>query len=180
MPGPDDEPPGGDGQRLIYESSNGDAWFLGLDPATQRPAVKHVANLPSGGGIAYKDIESFLRAGNGPEHQALRRLIRAERLATILIAYDIHPAEGASYQELADAIQSLGAWWHHLETAWIVRSNRAPEEIRNKLKPYIGADDQLLVVDISGDKAAWVGVNETGDSWLRENINDGTAADLLT
>jgi hypothetical protein len=158
------------GERLIYKSSNGDAWYLAQDPATGSSAIKHVSNPSSGGHVRYLEFENFLAAGaNGPEHQALRHLISAHT-ASILIAYDIHPAQGAAYDDLVQAIQSLGAWWHHLETVWIVRSEKTPEKIRDTLKAYIGTDDQLLVLDISGDRAGWAGVSDAGSKWLKENI----------
>ena len=91
-------------------------------------------------------------------------------VTSILIAYDIHPAKGAAYDDLAQAIQSFGAWWHHLETVWIVQSEKTPEEIRDLLKVYIGADDQLLVLDVNGDKAAWIGVSDAGGKWLKEKL----------
>ena len=158
------------GERLIHTSSNGDAWYLTQDPATGASAVRHVSNPGSGGHISYRDVESFLADGaNGPEHQALRQLMEAG-VASILIAYDIHPAEGPAHDDIAHAIRSLGAWWHHLETVWIVRSERTPEEIRDTLKMYIGADDQLLVLDVSGDRAGWAGISDAGSEWLKKNI----------
>ena len=163
------------GERLIHTSSNGDAWYLTQDPATGSSAVRHVSNPDSGGHISYSDVGSFLADGaNGPEHQALRHLIEAG-MASILIAYDIHPAEGPAHDDIAHAIRSLGAWWHHLETVWIVRSEKTPEEIRDTLKQYIGADDQLLVINVSGDKAAWTGVSDAGSKWLRQNIEPQSA-----
>jgi hypothetical protein len=157
-------------ERLIYQSSNGDCWFFEVDPIAGKPAVKHVANAQSGGHIAYLDIESFT-SGTGPEHEALRQLLNAKTLATLLIAYDVHPAVGSRYDGLTEAIQSLGAWWHHLETVWIVRSGKTPIEIRDQLQAYIGADDQLLVLDITTVKAEWAGVDKAGSSWLKENID---------
>jgi len=60
----------------LYQSSNGDAWVLTRGPASKPPAVKHEPNVSSGGQISYIDIGKFLRDGaNGPEHQALLRLI---------------------------------------------------------------------------------------------------------
>jgi hypothetical protein len=65
---------------LIYQSSNGDSWSLTRDPATGAAAVMHRPNLQSGGQISYIEIEKFLSEGaNGPEHQALRHLIRYKR-----------------------------------------------------------------------------------------------------
>ena len=91
-------------------------------------------------------------------------------MATLLIGYDVHPPEGRTYDELVTAIQSLGAWWHHLETIWIVKCDHTPAQIRDRLKSHVGHDDQLLVVDISGATAEWLGVNNSGSTWLKTNI----------
>ena len=91
-------------------------------------------------------------------------------MATLLIGYDIHDTRSDAYDELIKAIQSLGGWWHHLETVWIVRSASTPIEVRDHLKKYIAEDDQLLVVDISGDAVEWWGVNDTGSKWIREHV----------
>ena len=61
---------------VLYESSNGDAWFLARDPASNMPVVRHQPNLSSGGQVSYTAIGKFLRDGaNGPEHRALLDLI---------------------------------------------------------------------------------------------------------
>jgi len=167
-----EEQPVSSDSELIYESSNGDSWCLTRDPLTGARAVMHRPNLQSGGRVSYIEIEKFLSEGaNGPEHQALRRLLETSaRMATVLIAYDIHPPEGEAYENLTEKIRSLGAWWHHLETTWIVKSIHAPGEIRDQLSAYIGSDDQLLVIDISGDTAEWIGVNDAGSQWLKEAV----------
>jgi hypothetical protein len=161
-----------DNSSLFYESSNGDSWVLTKDPATGAAAVMHTPNPQSGGQASYVEIDKFLSEGaNGPEHQALRHLIESNaRMATILIAYDIHPTKGEVFDNLIERIQSLGDWWHHLESTWIVRCAHSPREIRDQLKSYIGTDDQLLVLEISGDTAEWTGVNDTGSQWLKDNI----------
>jgi hypothetical protein len=51
-----------------------------------------------------------------------------------------------------------------------VQCAHTPGEIRDRLKSRIGNEDQLLVIDISGDAAGWVGVNESGRTWLEANI----------
>jgi hypothetical protein len=157
---------------FIYESSNGDTWCLTRDAVTGARVVMHRPNPQSGGQVSYVGIDKFLSGGaNGPEHQALKRLIETSAsMATVLIAYDIHPPRGEAYDDLIKAIQSLGPWWHHLETIWIVQCAHTPGEIRDRLKSQIGIEDQLLVVDISGDTAGWTGVSDTGSKWLADNI----------
>jgi hypothetical protein len=62
-------------RRELYRSPNGDAWFLGRDPSDGRAVVVHEANRPSGGKVSIIDLGAFLTFGNGPEQQALLRLI---------------------------------------------------------------------------------------------------------
>jgi hypothetical protein len=161
-----------DTSSLIYQSSNGDSWILTKDPVTGAATVMHTPNPQSGGEVSFIEVKKFLSEGaNGPEHQALRHLIEmSARMATILIAYDIHPTKGQMYDDLIAKIQSLGDWWHHLESTWIVRCALSPREVRDRLKSYIGAEDQLLVIEISGDTAEWTGVNDAGNQWLKDNF----------
>jgi hypothetical protein len=91
-------------------------------------------------------------------------------MATILISYDIHPSAGDACERVTDDIRSLGEWWHHLESTWLVKTDRTPGQIRDLLKQHVGCDDQLLIVDISLDAAAWFGVNDAGSRWLETSL----------
>jgi hypothetical protein len=51
-----------------------------------------------------------------------------------------------------------------------VQSVDTRAEIRDRLASHVGMEDQLLVIDISGDNARWVGINDAGNKWLAENI----------
>jgi hypothetical protein len=62
--------------RILYESANGDVWWLVRDPQSGVAMVEHKPNASSGGRTSLIEIGKFLRAGaNGPEHQALLQLI---------------------------------------------------------------------------------------------------------
>jgi hypothetical protein len=61
-------------QRKIYQSENGDSWWLCRERGTV--FVLHEANLPSGGAITKIALPQFLSSsGNPPERQALLELI---------------------------------------------------------------------------------------------------------
>lgn len=62
-------------RREIYRSPNGDTWFLGREPQDGRAFIVHQPNAPSGGRLSHIELGEFLRSGNGPEQQALLRLI---------------------------------------------------------------------------------------------------------
>lgn len=88
---------------------------------------------------------------------------------TYLICYDLN-RPGKDYPKLIDKIKAIGSnWWHYLDSTWIVRSEMTATAIRDALKPYIDANDELLVIK-SGKEAAWTGFDERGSNWLRENL----------
>lgn len=64
------------GMRELYRSPQGDRWALVRDPANGAAFVLHEPNASSGGRASRIEIGAFLRTdANGPEHQALLRLI---------------------------------------------------------------------------------------------------------
>ncbi len=92
-------------------------------------------------------------------------------MATHLIGYDIHPSKGETYENLFNAIKALGAWWHHLDSTWLVVSDLSAVEIRDQLKEHLpAADDQLLVITVTGAARAWYGFNNSGSEWLKDNF----------
>jgi hypothetical protein len=61
-------------QRKIYQSENGDSWWLCRERETI--FVLHEANLPSGGAHTRIALSQFLsRGGNSPEMLALLEMI---------------------------------------------------------------------------------------------------------
>jgi hypothetical protein len=69
-------------QRKIYQSENGDSWWLCRD-GKGNVFVLHEANLPSGGAITKITLQQFLSSpGNPPEKQALLELISGLTLCT--------------------------------------------------------------------------------------------------
>ena len=74
---PQEREPGMSGDRReIYRSPNGDCWFLARDPKNDHGIVIHEPSESSGGRPSFVAIGDFLLPGSdGPEHQALLRLI---------------------------------------------------------------------------------------------------------
>jgi hypothetical protein len=62
-------------RRELYRSPNGDSWFLGREPSSGHAFIIHQPNAPSGGRLSHIELGEFLRKGDGPEQQALLRLI---------------------------------------------------------------------------------------------------------
>jgi hypothetical protein len=60
--------------RKLYESPNGDRWYLVRDH-TGAVFVRHEANAASSGNVEHIAVGAFLTGGQGPEQQELMRLI---------------------------------------------------------------------------------------------------------
>lgn len=88
-------------------------------------------------------------------------------MSTKLIAYDLNRPH-QDYEGLIPAIKELGAWWHHLDSTWLVKSNLSTKQIRDQLRAHIDSNDELLVVNVTGDARSWSGFNTRGSNWLRE------------
>lgn len=88
-------------------------------------------------------------------------------MATKLIAYDLN-SPGQDYQGLIDAIKSLGTWWHHLDSTWLVKSAMTCTQIRDQLAAHLDEGDELLVVDVTNSTRAWRGFSPRGSTWLKD------------
>ena len=87
----------------------------------------------------------------------------------ILIGYDLN-RPGQNYNNLIAALKAYGTWWHGLDSTWIVKTSSSAEQVRNSLLGHIDQNDRLLVVNITGQAAAWFGFDQTANTWLQQNL----------
>lgn len=88
-------------------------------------------------------------------------------MATLMIGYDLNKP-GKDYGPLVEAIKALGAWWHHLDSTWLVKCEKTATDVRDALRTQLDSNDELLVLDVTGRARAWVGFNERGSAWLKD------------
>lgn len=86
-----------------------------------------------------------------------------------MIGYDLNKP-GQDYTPLFDAIKAMSnAWWHYLDSTWLIESSYSAEQIRDHLSTVIDMNDELLVAAISAP-AAWVGFSDKGSEWLSSHL----------
>ena len=85
-----------------------------------------------------------------------------------LISYDLRKP-GRGYAELFAVIKSFGAWWHCLESVWIVKTNLTSAQIRDRLNPHVDANDKVFVASLRGGWGTF-GLDNNCNNWLRENL----------
>jgi hypothetical protein len=71
------------------------------------------------------------------------------------INYDLH-RPGQNYSELHDAIKSCGAWWHHLDSHWLVDTTLTAKGVWDKLSPHVDTNDHFLIIGITQEYSGWL------------------------
>lgn len=87
-------------------------------------------------------------------------------MATYIISYDL--VKKRDYEEIYNAIKSLGKWARVVESTWIVVSEKSCVEVRDYLLEHMDDDDQLFVTKSSG-VGAWRNVR-CSNEWLKANL----------
>lgn len=86
------------------------------------------------------------------------------------ICHDLH-RPGQSYGALQEAIAGLGpAWWHQLNSTWLVKTDKSAEEIASILlaDDRMAPNDRLLVIKVDGDYQGWL--PKEAWQWIRKAV----------
>lgn len=90
-------------------------------------------------------------------------------MTTLMVNYDLNRPR-QDYAGLISYLKSLGSWWHHLDSTWLIKTDITPTAVRSGCQPHLDENDEILVIDVSGDSAAWAGFSDRGSRWLKTNI----------
>lgn len=85
-------------------------------------------------------------------------------MTSFLITYNLK-APHLNQAPLIDAIKSYDGYWHGINSTWIVYADSTSAAIRDHLIQYIGNNDEILVLKLSGE-GAWRGINPELSQWL--------------
>lgn len=90
-------------------------------------------------------------------------------MTTYMIGYDLNKA-GKDYTGLISEIKKLAnGYWHHLDSTWLVNTTLNAAQIRDRLRPSLDGDDELLVIATANNWATY-GIKESGNKWLHEQL----------
>lgn len=90
-------------------------------------------------------------------------------MRTLLVGYDLNKPE-QNYAGLIAQLKSYGAWWHCLDSTWLIKTTMTATALRDALKPLIDSGDELLVLDVSQANWAWAGFTGDCGTWIRNHL----------
>ncbi len=71
------------------------------------------------------------------------------------INYDLK-RPGQNYEALYDAIKKCGAWWHYLDSTWLVDTSLTATGVWERIDPHVDKNDSFLIVGITRDYQGWL------------------------
>lgn len=89
---------------------------------------------------------------------------------TLMVGYDLNKP-GQNYEDLIAFLKDSPAYWHHLDSTWLVRTTLSTSEMRDKLKHFLDKNDEMLVINVTGDAWATWGISKSGNDWLHKHMS---------
>lgn len=92
-------------------------------------------------------------------------------MSMLLVGYDLNRT-GQEYAKVIEYLEGYGTYWHHLDSTWLIKTSKSCADVIDEMraKKLIDSNDEILVVNITGDNAAWYGFSEKGSAWLKKNL----------
>ena len=89
-------------------------------------------------------------------------------MSVFLVSYDLKRPK-QNYTRLYEELQKSQAWWHFLESTWLIETNEAVNTLYNRLARKIDANGFILVIEVKRNYQGWL-PKEAWD-WMGQRIN---------
>ncbi|HJV46608.1 MAG TPA: hypothetical protein VJ824_12915 [Bacillota bacterium] len=89
-------------------------------------------------------------------------------MAVYLITYDLKNASGHDYSALHDKIKSFGAWWHYLESTWLVDTTMSAQTMSDEIRKVYQPEYHLVIKLTGLDYQGWL-PKEAWD-WVKSRL----------
>lgn len=89
-----------------------------------------------------------------------------------LVVLELNARPADQYADLERSIKALGNWSNRTKGAWIVESRFTASQIRDLLKPHVGAEDRVFVARFTRNWAG-TGMGQGFQEWMnRRNFDN--------
>jgi hypothetical protein len=88
-------------------------------------------------------------------------------MKTIQVNYDLRKP-GRDYERLYEYLWSYEAC-RPLQSLWLIKTNKSVSTVRDELKRYVDRNDEVLVIDVTGDPWA-SNFSDEPTAWMKQNM----------
>jgi len=90
-------------------------------------------------------------------------------MAVHWVNYDLNKS-GQDYTKLIDYLKSHNGWAKPLKSSFFVKTTLTAGQLRDEIKKYIDANDDVVVVGVGGKGWATYGLSDELNKWLKDNL----------
>lgn len=90
-------------------------------------------------------------------------------MAVHWVNYDLNKS-GQDYTKLIEYLKSHNGWAKPLKSSFFVKTSLSAIELRNQIKKYIDANDDVVVVGVGGKGWATSGLSDELNKWVKDNL----------
>jgi hypothetical protein len=89
------------------------------------------------------------------------------------VSYDLRGKAKPDYAGLIAELKRSPAWWHHLESTWLVKTTETPAQLWNRIHQHVHQRDYLLVIEVRDNVSGWL--PQKAWTWIHSNVPKPTA-----
>ncbi|OCT12640.1 hypothetical protein A8709_33050 [Paenibacillus pectinilyticus] len=89
-------------------------------------------------------------------------------MSLYLISYDLH-APKRDYSSLYKTIPTIGQTYKVLESVYLISTNHSSDKVRDILRAHLDSNDEIFVIGINKDFAAYVSKAESLQTWINNH-----------
>ncbi len=90
-------------------------------------------------------------------------------MAVHWVNYDLNQS-GKDYDGLISYLQSHDAWARPVKSSFLVVTSLTAAQLRDGMLDHLDANDDTLVISVSGESWASYGLSEELNTWLSQNL----------
>lgn len=84
----------------------------------------------------------------------------------LVVTYDLKKP-GKDYAKLYETLKKASAWWHYLESTWLLKTDLSPNKWADRVRSCIDENDNLFIVKITSDCQGWL--PKAAWDWIHKN-----------
>lgn len=90
-------------------------------------------------------------------------------MAVHWVNYDLNKS-GQDYTKLIDYLKSHQSWAKPLKSSFFVKTSLTASQLRDGITPYVDANDDVVVVTVTGQNWATKGISKEVTDWMKANM----------
>lgn len=90
-------------------------------------------------------------------------------MAVHWVNYDLNET-GQDYTKLIDYLKSHQSWAKPLKSSFFVKTSLTAGQLRDGIKRHIDANDDIVVVTVTGASWATYSISSDVNEWLKKNL----------